>query len=129
VFGRQQGELAGVRGLPVEGHDSLAAIEIVGTTLVLEPGSRKMRERFRANGADLVLGRPLESQTLCRFKEVLRDVMNEKGYPDAGITHDTRPTYGDPHELTLTFTITPGRRSGRPASAAPLLSPAERCSR
>jgi outer membrane protein assembly factor BamA len=74
------------------------------------------------------LGLPFETQTLCRFKEVLRDVMREHGYCDAEITHDARPTYGDPRQLTLKFTITEGKRS-RTAPAAPLPSPAERCSR
>jgi len=129
VVGRQQGELTGIHGLPVEGHDVLAGVEIVGTRLFREPGFQKMRERFRANGADLQLGLPLETQTLCRFTEVLRDVMLEKGFPESEITHDARPTYGDPRQLTLTFTITDGKRSRRRASAAGLLSPAERCSR
>ena len=88
----QHGELAGIRGLPVEGHDSVAAIEIVGTNKL--SGFQNMRERFRSNGAELRLGLPLESQTLCRFKEVLRDLLREKGYPDAEIALDRRPTYG-----------------------------------
>jgi outer membrane protein assembly factor BamA len=126
VFGRQQGELAGIRGVPVEGHEFVGGVEIIGTR---HYDYRKLRERLQQNGADLRLGWPLEHQTLCRFKEVLRDVMSEKGYPDAAITHDTRPTYGDPRQLTLTFTITEGKRSRRTAPAAPLPPPAERCSR
>ena len=129
LFGRQQSrELAGIRGLPVEGHDTVAGIEIKGTKELVLSGSgwRKLRERLRANGAELRLGWPLESQTLCRFKEVLRDVMSEKGFLDVEITHDSRPTYGNRQHLTLEFTIVEGKRS-RPA--APLLSPAERCMR
>jgi hypothetical protein len=129
AFGRQQGELAGIRGLPVEGHDVVAGIEIAGTKQCCEPYSQKIRERLRANGADLQLGLPLESQTLCRFTEVLRDVMTEKGFPDSTITHETKPTYGDPRQLTLTFTIIEGKRSRRTAPAGVLLSPAQRCSR
>ena len=69
VLGRQQGELAGIRGLPVEGHDTVAAIEIVGTNHL--SGFQNMRERFRSNGAELRLGLPLESQNaLSLFKEV-----------------------------------------------------------
>ena len=64
--------------------------------------------------------------TLCRFKEVLRDVMSEKGFLGVEITHDTRPTYGNRQHLTLKFTIVEGKRS-RPAP--PLLSPAQRCMR
>ncbi len=129
VFARQQDhELSGIQGIPVEGHDIVAGIEIKGTKeLDMSPsGGHKLRERLRANGAELRLGWPLESQTLCRFKEVLRDVMSEKGFLDVEITHDTRPTYGNRQHLTLQFTIVEGKRS-RPA--APLLSPAERCMR
>jgi outer membrane protein assembly factor BamA len=127
VFGHQQDlELAGIHSLPVEGHNTVAGVEINGTKQIDFP---KICERLRSNGADLRLGLPLETQTLCRFKEVLRDVMSEKGFLDAEITHDTRPTYGDPRSLTLKFTITEGPRSRQTASAAPLPSPAQRCSR
>ena len=126
VFSHQQGELAGIRGIPIEGHNTVAAIEIVGTNHL--SGFQNMRERFRANGAELRLGLPLESQTLCRFTEVLRDLLREKGYPDAEIALDMKPTYGDRTQLTLTFTITQGKRSRRTATA-PVPTPAERCSR
>jgi hypothetical protein len=130
VWGSQQDrELTGIRGLPVEGHDIVAGVEIVGTKRFREPAFQKLRERLRANGADLRLGLPLESQTLCRFKEVLRDVMSENGFHDAEVRHDTRPTYGNPRHLTLTFTITEGKRSRPIARAASLPSPAQRCSR
>ena len=125
VAGRQQtGELTGIQGLPVEGHDIVAGIEIVGTKNIDRP---RLRERLRAHGAELRLGWPLESQTLCRFKEVLRDLLAEKGFVDAEVTHDTRPTQGNSRHLTLKFTIDEGNR-GRP-SPSPLLSPAQRCSR
>ena len=129
VFGRQQDrDLSGIRGIPVEGHDILAGVEIVGTRQLdlSRSGWDKLDKRLRENGARLQLGWPLESQTLCRFKEVLRDVMGEKGFLDVEITHDTTPTYGNRQHLTLKFTIVEGKRS-RPA--APLLSPAERCMR
>ena len=127
----QEHELSGIRGIPVEGHDNIAAIHIVGTKEVLLSGStgRKVHERLVANGADLRLGWPLESQTLCRFKEVVLDVMREKGFLDVQISHDTRPTYGSSRDLTLEFTIVEGKRSARSAAAAPILSPAERCMR
>jgi hypothetical protein len=126
VTGGQQGELSGIRGQPVDGHDVIASIEIVGTNHV--SGFQNMRERFRSNGAELRLGLPLESQTLCRFKEVLRDILREKGYPDAEITHDMKPTHGDRTQLALVFTVTQGKRSRRSATA-PVPTPAERCSR
>ncbi len=126
MLGREQdGKLTGVHGLPVEGHDIVAGIEIVGTKQIDFP---RLHERLRANGANLRLGLPLESQMLCRFKEVLRDVMSEKGFLDAEVTHDTRPTYANPRYLTLTITITEGKRS-QPIASAPPPSPAQRCSR
>jgi hypothetical protein len=132
VFARQQDhELSGIHGIPVEGHDIVAGIHIIGTKEILLSGSgwRKLHERLQANGADLRLGWPLESQTLCRFKEVVLDVMNEKGFLDAQISHDVRPTYGNPRDLTLEFTIVEGKRSRRTAVGASLLSPAQRCMR
>ena len=127
VFGRQQDrELAGIHGLPVEGHDTVASVEIVGTKQI---HLHKIHERLRSNGADVRLGLPLESQTLCRFTEVLRDVMSEKGFLDAEITYDVRPTYGNPRDLALKFTITEGPRSRQTAQTSPLPSPAERCLR
>jgi hypothetical protein len=61
----------------VKGHDIGAGIEIVGTRHLDLPrtGYEKLSERRRANGALLQLGWPLESQTLCRFTEVMLDVM------------------------------------------------------
>jgi outer membrane protein assembly factor BamA len=130
MLGREQDrELTGIRGLPVQGHDIVAGVEIVGTTHFREPGFQKIRERFRSNGADLRLGLPLETQTLCRFKEVLLDVMRQKGFLDAEVTHDSRPTFGNPRDLTLKFTIIEGKRSRPIAPAAPLPSPAQRCLR
>jgi len=126
VSGDQKGELSGIRGQPIDGHDVIASIEITGTNHLA--GFQNMRDRFRANGAELRLGMPLESQTLCRFKEVLRDLLREKGYPDAEITLDVKPTYGDRTELTLMFTVAQGKRSRRTATA-PVSTPAQRCSR
>jgi hypothetical protein len=130
VLGRQQDpELSGIHGIPVEGYDIVAGIEIIGTKQLASgrSGWNKLRERLAANGADLRLGWPLESQTLCRFEEVVLDVMGEKGFLDAEISLDTRPTYGNRRHLTLKFTIVEGKRSRLTASAAPRLSPAQRC--
>jgi hypothetical protein len=86
-----------------------------------------LRQRFRSNGADLRLGLPLDTQTLCRFKEVLRDVMREKGFLE-GVTRDEADLRRS-RQLTLTFTVIEVPRSRPTASAVPLPSPAERCSR
>ena len=131
-FGQQQDrDLSGIHGIPVEGHDIVAGVEIVGTKQldVSRSGWDERHQRLRANGADLKLGWPLESQTLCRFKEVLRDEMREKGFLDVEITHDTRPTFGNRRDLTLEITIVEGKRTRRAAQTGRLLSPAERCMR
>ena len=122
---QQTGELTGIRGIPVDGHDIVAGIEIVGTKHI---DRLRLRELLRLDGAELRLGWPLESETLCRFKEVLRDLLAEKGFIDAEVTHDTRPTYGNRRHLTLEFTINEGKR-GRPIRASAFLSPAQRCLR
>jgi outer membrane protein assembly factor BamA len=132
VSGRQQDrDLSGIHGIPVEGHDIVAGIEIVGTKQLdlSRSGWHKLSERLRANGAELRPGWPLESQTLCRFEEVVRDLMSEKGFPEVEITLDTRRTYGNRRHLTLRFTIVEGKRSRQAAPAAPQRSPAERCLR
>ncbi len=130
VLGQQDRELSGINGLPVEGHDIVASIQFVGTK-EFDPsrsGKRGFKERLRANGAELRLGWPLEYQTLCRFKEVVRDVLSEKGFVDAEVTHDANPTRGNRRHVALTFTIVEGKRShGRPRETR--YSPAERCMR
>ena len=131
-FGQQQDrDLSGIHGIPVEGHDIVAGVEIVGTKQldVSRSGWDERHQRLRANAADLKLGWPLESQTLCRFKEVLRDEMREKGFLDVEITHDTRTTFGNRRDLTLEITIVEGKRTRRAAQTGRLLSPAERCMR
>ena len=47
---QQDHELSGIRGIPVEGHDNIAAIHIVGTKEVLLSGAagRKLHERLVA---------------------------------------------------------------------------------
>ena len=54
--------------------------------------------------------------------------MREKGFLDAEIAVDTRPTYGD-RRLTLEFTITEGKTIPPSNLGSALKSPAERCSR
>jgi hypothetical protein len=55
-------------------------------------------------------------------------VMREKGFLDAEIAHDTRPTYGDRRQLTIKFTVSEGPRSHRRVPTG-VPSPAQRCSR
>ena len=122
VAGQKAGEPSGIHGVPVEGHDIAAGLEIVGTTQI---DVRQIRPRLQRNGGELRLGLPIEGQTLCRFREVLRDVMREKGFPEAQITHQLRPTYGNPQHLTLRFTVVEGNKSR--SRSTPALTPAQRC--
>jgi len=46
------------------------------------------RRTVTGNSAQLRLEWPLESQTLCRSKEVVRDVMSEKGFLGVEISLD-----------------------------------------
>ena len=71
-------------------------------------------------------GGPWKRKHCVAFRKSVRDVLNEKGFLDVEISHEARPTYGNPQHLTLEFTIVEGKRSRR---AAPVLSPAERCMR
>jgi outer membrane protein assembly factor BamA len=131
VHGQQDRELSGINGLPVEGHDIVASIEFVGTNELELSQSKRRRfnERLRANGAELRLGWPLEHQTLCRFKEVVRDVLGEEGFVDAEITHETNPTRGNRRHLALKFTVVEGKRSHQADLVAGRFSPAQRCMR
>jgi hypothetical protein len=52
--------------------------------------------------------------------------LREQGFQDVEISHETRPTQGNPRHLTLKFTVVEGKRSRR--TVLPL-SPAERCMR
>jgi len=131
VSGQRTGELSGISGVPVEGHDIVAGVEIRGTKQIdLSPsGGERLRERLRENGAELRLGWPLERQVLCRFKEVLKDVLSEKGFLDAEITNDERPTFGNPQHLTIRFTVVEGTRSHPISKTAARPSPSQRCLR
>jgi outer membrane protein assembly factor BamA len=129
LLGQRDGHLSGINGVPVEGHDIVASIQFVGTKeLDSSRSHRRFKERLRANGAELRLGWPLENQTLCRFKEVVRDVLAEEGFLDAEVTHDANPTRGNRRHVALTFTVVEGKRSHRTPRETPY-SPAERCMR
>src|SRR4029453_2497621 len=85
-------------------------------------GSRQMALTFASGG-------PWKAKRCVASRRSYWTVMNEKGFLDAQISHDMRPTYGNPRDLTLEFTIVEGKRSRRTAVGAPLLSPAQRCMR
>ena len=131
VLASQTGQRpAGVAGLPVEGHEVVAVFEIEGSKHF---DLKKAEDRFPDEGIHVRMGRPIDGGTLCRIREVVRDVMAEKGFPDAKITHDLArlpPKRFGPNAVRLTITITEGTRStaGNASSKRPL-TPSERCDR
>ena len=124
----QTGTLSGVSGVPVEGHEIIVTVQFAGHG---ELDFRRLDARLQENGIRVRLGRPLESVTLCQLKEVVRDMLAEKGFPDAVITHDLTRALGDPEaHMKLTITISQGERSKRASKGgSPPLSSAERCAR
>lgn len=103
----QRGTLAGVAGVPVEGHEIVASFQYQ-VTKELDYG--KVRERLRDNAILVRIGRPLESQMLCRLKEVVRDMMVEKGFTDAEVTHEVTPAGPAHPEQTVKITVKHQRR-------------------
>ena len=65
LFGHQQErDLSGIHGIPVEGHDIVAGIEIRGTKHLdsSRSGWQKFGQRLKANGAELRLGGRLKAK-------------------------------------------------------------------
>ena len=54
-------------------------------------------------------------------------MMSDKGFFDAEITHDTRPTFGNRQHLTLKFTIIEGTRSRPVSRKSGVVVTSERC--
>jgi hypothetical protein len=88
----------------------------------------EIEQRLRENGIRVRLDAPLDGATACVIKEVLRDLMAERGFADAKVAQ--RTTLGpDPGTRVqkVTFAIDEGKRS-RPEERAKI-SPAARCDR
>jgi hypothetical protein len=88
----------------------------------------EIEARLRANGIRLRLDGPLDGATACVIKEVLRDLLAERGFADAAVGQ--RTTLGpapDNKVKKVMFTIEEGRRS-RPRAKS-TRSPAARCDR
>jgi hypothetical protein len=120
-------ELSGVAGLPVEGHRIVAVVQVRGSKHL---DFKKARERFPDEGVSLHLGRPIVGGTICRLKEVIRDMMAEKGFANAQVTHELvplPPKRYQPNAVRLTVTIVEGQRSNTRRKLP--LTPAERCER
>src|SRR5687767_9140839 len=120
--------LSGVAGIPVEGHEIVAIFDVQGSKHI---DWKTVEARFPAEDIRVRLGRPLDSGTICRIKELVRDVLAEKGFTSPEVTHDTiplPPNRFSPNALRLTIHIVDGPRS-RAIKRSGFLSPSQRCSR
>jgi hypothetical protein len=106
-------------------------------TAVYFKGSKQLKvpeieKRLRENGIRVRLDAPLDGATACVIKEVIRDLLSERGFADAEVTQraTVAPAQGTAVK-TVTFTIDDGERS-RPTRSArekSKLPPAARCKR
>jgi hypothetical protein len=85
-------------------------------------------ERLRENGIRVRLDAPLDGTTACVIKEVLRDLLAERGFAEAEVAQRTTsvPARGTTVRR-VTFTINEGQRS-RPRKRT-TVSPEARCNR
>lgn len=88
----------------------------------------EIEERLQEHGIQVRLDAPLDGATTCIIKEVLRDLLAERGFADAEVGQRTImvPAPGTKVKK-VTFTIDEGERS-RPRERAEV-SPAARCDR
>jgi hypothetical protein len=88
-------------------------------------------ERLRRYGIRVRLDAPLEGLTLCVIKEMLGNMMAEKGFVDAAVTHSATPVVGAGGSslVKVTVNIVEGQRSrtATPTSVKPRPSPLARC--
>jgi hypothetical protein len=91
----------------------------------------EIEERLRENGIRVRLDAPLDGATGCVIKEVLRDMLAERGFGDAEVTHRTTLVAARGTKVKkVSFTIRDGERSPtRSAQDRSKLSPAARCNR
>lgn len=88
----------------------------------------EIEERLRENGIRVRLDAPLDGATACVIKEVLRDLLAERGFADAEVGQRTTSVPAPGTKVKkVTFTIDEGERS-RPQERSQL-SPAARCNR
>ncbi len=124
------GLVAGLPAFPLVGQ----VFDRPPATIIVYEGTDEVRrqpieERLRAHNIVLRLDLPPANQMICQVKEVLADMMAEKGFADAEITHEIVSMPRDPATVKLAFDIKEGARSRNGRSIPNRLSPAERCAR
>ena len=96
------------------------------------PGAEGQIDIFRgAPTLDTATGewrRPCVFRALFEIKEIIGDMMAEKGYPDATITYEVAENGRNEGTLTLVFRIEKGAL-GQQAKRQNPLSPSERCAK
>ena len=70
----------------------------------------KIDETLRDRGIDIRLDSFLDPGLINRAKAVLRELMAEKGFPNADVTHAITPLAGGPKLVEVTFTVSDGPR-------------------
>ncbi len=68
----------------------------------------KIDEQLRDRSIELRLDSFLDAGAIRRVETVLREMMAEKGYSDAVVTHKTTPVAGGPKLVNVTFNINEG---------------------
>jgi outer membrane protein insertion porin family len=68
----------------------------------------KIAEQLKEKGIELRLDSFLDENTLHRVESVLHEMMAEKGFTNAEITHTTTPVAGGPKLVNITFNIGEG---------------------
>jgi outer membrane protein assembly factor BamA len=102
---------------------TIVIVEFAGTRQI---SVRAIEERLQKERIALRLNATPDNLVICSVKEVVAEMMADKGFPAAEVTHDIAPLPRDPSSLRLVFTIIEGVRSAAP-TVKPKRSPAERC--
>lgn len=124
----QEREPSGVAGIPVQGHEVIGAVQYRGTDRL---DVKRLHAALPEEGVLLRLGRPLDSNSICRIRESIKDQMAAQGFLDVVVSHELLPyPPGRGHNaVRLVFTIIEGDRASRSErrTMRATLRPAVRC--
>jgi outer membrane protein insertion porin family len=84
-------------------------VKIVNYEGIKPVGDRaKVDEQLRARNIELRLDSFLDNGTIRRIETVLREMMAEKGFTNAQVSHTVAPVAGGPKLVNVTFNVTEG---------------------
>jgi outer membrane protein insertion porin family len=89
----------------MEERERVKIVQYEGTKVI---DRAKIDEQLRERGIEIRLDSFLDEGKIRRVKSVLREMMAEKGYTDAVITHTTTPVAGGPKLVNIAFHISEG---------------------